>query len=328
MPINSQIGIKAESTYATPVTVDQFTEFASESIEPQVGRARMRTFRASQRVRRGDRVIPYVAGYAGSVTMPVMAKGHGIYLKMALGGMATSGPTDSAYTHTGTIADLTGDMFTLQVDKPFNPSGTSQPITYAGGKITSAEWSLTTGESGLLSATYGMDFASAATGTGLASASYPASNQVYPWINAGLTIGGAAVEVVEARISLTNALQLDRRFIRSSSTKKEPLENGERTITFSITCDFVDLTQYNRVVSTTVAGMQSAVVLTCTALTLIGTTTYPTVTFTLPQAEFDAVSGVAVSGDDPIRQTLTGEATYDGTNSPLTIAYVSADATV
>ena len=327
MPLASQFGIKAESTFATAVTVDRFFEFVDEDISPNVGRIKVVTKRAGQRVRRGDRSTPYLNGASGTLAMPVMTKNHGILFGLAMGAIATTGPTDSAYTHTATIGALDGDFFTAQADRPFNPSGTSQAFTWAGCKITSAEWSMTTGEAGYLTAKYGIDAATQATGTALASASYVASSEPHVWTGAAATIGGSAVEASDFTISLTNAVKTDRHYLRSSATKKEQLENGMRTIAFSIGLDFVDLTQYNRVVSATRAGMQSAVVLTVTGPTLLGATTYPSVTFTMPQAEFGDVQGVNAGGDDPIKMTLTGEATYDGTNSPLTIAYVSGDTT-
>jgi hypothetical protein len=325
MPLASQCGVKEESTYATAVTVDSFHEFVDENIKFMPGRVKVKTKRAAQRVRRGDRAVPFAVGASGTITMPVLSKSHGKFFKWALGTAAIGSVSDSAYTQTFTIGDLAGDAFTMQIDRPFNPSGTSQAFTFAGGKITSAEWSLATGESGFLSATYGVDFASQTTGTSLASASYASGAEPFTWVGAALTIGGASVEVVDATITLTNSLNTARHYLRNSSVKKEPLENAERVITFSITCDFVDLTHYNRVVATTTSGMQAATVLTVTAPTLIGVSAYPVVTFTLPQAEFDDADGVTVSSDEPIRMTLTGEATFDGTNSPLTITYKSTD---
>jgi hypothetical protein len=325
MPVASQLMVKDESSYATAVTVDRGFEFLTESIEVDPRRVQSVGKRAGQRVARSDRFMVYPGGASGTVEMDVLTKSHGWWLKHALGTVATSTVTDSNYTHTGTIGSLTGDSFTLQVDRQFTPSGTSQAFTYAGCKIAKATWRLAT--EGLLQAVYEIDAASEATATSLASETSPTSPDVFSWIGASATIGGSAVEIKDFEVSITNPMNVDRRYLRSSAVKKEPLENGMRVVEWSMTADFVDLTQRNRVTSTTAAGALAAIVITCDGPVAHGGTTLPRMAFSIPNARFDVASGGTVTDDEPLMLSLSGVGLFDGTNSALTVTYRTTDAT-
>ena len=120
-----QLGVKAESTYGTGVTVDCFYEFDSESLAVEVGRVESSAIRAGSRAMRSDRRVPYIMGASGSFQMPVLSKGFGFWLAQCLGTVGTAGPAEtSVYTHTGTIGSMTGDMFTAQVGVPQAGGGT------------------------------------------------------------------------------------------------------------------------------------------------------------------------------------------------------------
>ena len=124
---------------ASPVT--RFFEYESESIEEEEGRTEGDPLRVGSHHIRSDRFTPYFSGASGSVEMAVMSKGFGFWLKHMLGQSATTGPAETTvYTHTGSEAELLGDSFTLQVNRPFHPAGTNQAFTYRGGKVT--EWTL------------------------------------------------------------------------------------------------------------------------------------------------------------------------------------------
>lgn len=323
MPVASQLQVKDESTYGTAVTVDRAFEFNSESIEVDVRRVESVGKRSGQRVARSDRFMPYPGGASGSVEMDVLTKSHGWWLKHALGTVATGTITDSNYTHTGTIGSLTGDFFTLQVNRPFNPSGSDQAMTYAGCKITKATWRLAV--EGLLQAVYEIDAASEATGTALASETSPTGPDVFSWVGASATIGGSAVEIKDFEVSITNPLNVDRRYLRSSAVKKEPLENGMRMVEWSMTADFVDLTQRNRVTSATRAGSLAAIVITCDGPIAHAGATVPRMEFSIPAARFDVASGGTVTDDEPLMLSLSGVGLFDGTNSALTVTYRTTD---
>lgn len=322
--LDHQLMIKKESVYGTPVVVDRAFELNSESIEDSYGRVEGDPLRAGGAgVLRSDRHTPYYAGASGNIQMDVLSKGFGIWFELMLGAMNTTGPTDSKYTHTATMGELLGDSFTCQVNRPFHPSGTNQAFTFEGGKIT--DWELSNDVENNLVLDLGTDFEQVATGTALATPSYPTSMENFTFVGGVVTVGGSSFDITKISIKGDNGLDVDRRQIRGNADKKEPTAS-RREISFSLEADFDSLTQRTRAAAVVRATNVASIVATWTAPTLIGASSYPTVTVTIPAARFDEWKASA-EGADGITQELSGVARYDGTNSPITIAYGSADVT-
>lgn len=319
--VDHQLGVKDEVTYGTAVTVDKFFEFNSESITESWMRTEGDPLRKGAFFQREDRHTPYFGGAAGSIELDVMTKGFGFWLKHMLGGVATGSLTDSTYTHTANTADLYGDSFTAQVGRPLHPSGTVQPFTFEGGKVT--EWELANSVDGNLVCTLGCDFEQVATATALATASYPTGMENLTWAGGVVTIGGTQVPLTEVAFAGNNGLNVERRYIDGSTDKKEPT-GGRREVTFSCGADFAALTQRAYVAAATAAGNLAEVVAVWTGPTLAGTTTYPSLTVTA-QVRLDEW---AANADAPegISQSLSGVVRGDGTDD-IEIAYVSTDAT-
>ena len=207
------------------------------------------------------------------------------------------------------------------MNRPFHPAGTNQPFTYAGGKVT--EWTLSNAVDGNLMANLSLDFAKVATGTALASASYPTGMDNLTWAGGVLTLDAGAYDITEVSISGNNGYDVDRRQIRGNTDKKEPT-SSRREASFSIKADFDSLTQRNRAASLTRSGALAALVMTWTGPTLLGSTLYPLLQVTIPAARFDTWKGAT---EGPTRSSRSSRASvcYDGTNSPITIVYKSAD---
>jgi hypothetical protein len=239
--------------------------------------------------------------------------------------VSTGTIADSNYTHTFTIASLLGDFFTTQLNRPFHPSGTAQPFTYHGCKVTKATWSMEVG--GVLECVYELDCEDEDTSTALATASYPASGDLFSWVGSSVTIAGAAVEVSKWEVSITNTMDTERAFLRGSALKKEPVESDARQIEWSLEGDFVDLTQRNRFTAATQAARQAAIVITNNAPTILAGATLPQFVLTMPAASFDDAD-VNVSGTDPLKIALSGMAFNSaGTNDALSLTYKTTDAT-
>lgn len=323
--MDHQLGVIDEVSYNTPLTVSRFFEYDSESIADDFRRTEGDPLRVGgQGVIRSDRSTPYYGGAAGSVSTAVLTKGFGFWLKHMLGGSATTGPAETTvYTHTGTLGDLQGKSFTMQVNRPFNPSGTNQAFTFAGGKVT--EWTLSNSVEENLMLELALDFASVTTDTALATASYPTSMENFTWAGGVVSIGGSAYDVTEFSVSGNNGLNVDRRQIRGATAKKEPTY-GRREVTFSLSADFDSLAQRNRAAATTRAGTLAAISAVWTGPTLLGTTLYPIVQVDIPAARFDEWSG-ATEGPDAISQTLAGVGRWDGTNSAVSVTLKNADTT-
>lgn len=323
--MDHQLGVANESTYGTAVTVSRFFEYESEGIEESYGRTEGDPLRLGSGFARGDRFTPYFEGASGSVQMAVMTKGFGFWLRHMTGSTpTTTGPAETTvYTHTAAEGDLYGDSFTLQVNRPFHPAGTNQPFTYAGCKIT--EWTLSNSVEGNLLLDLNIDAASVATATALATASYPTGMENLSWVGGLITIGGTNVDVTEISVKVDNGLKTDRRFIRQNAAKKEQT-SSRRKAEFSLKCDFESLAMRAYVASLTAAGAKATFTATWKGPTLLGTTIYPEFTITAPVGRFDSWKGTT-GGTEAIEQELSGEIRYDGTSSPLTLTYKSADST-
>lgn len=322
--LTAQLGVKNEVTYGTGVTVDKFFEFNSETVNGVYQRVTSNGVRIGSRVARSDRFVPYMVGAAGNIVMDVPTKGFGFWLVHMLGSVATAGPTDSNYTHTGTVGSLAGDYFTAQIGRPFNPSGTAQAFTYEGGKV--ASWELACDVDGMLVATFNCDFEEEKTGVALATASYPSSYNVMNWVGGSVTVGGVATELRNFRVAMDNKLDTGRRFLRGGALKKEPTESDLRDVTWSFDMEFADLTQFNRVASATIAGALAQIVATFQGPVIHAGATYPSLVITIPAARFDADT-FNMSGPADLTQSVSGVGLWDGTNSPVTIAYTTTDTT-
>ena len=322
--MNSQLGWKKETTYGTPVTVDRFLEFNKYGVRARQGRTESNGQRVGTLVDRSDRTEPYPLGAAGPIEFDVPTKGFGGLLELMMGSVSTGSVTDSNYTHTGTIGSLLGKMATIQANKPFHPSGTSQPVTLHGAKVT--DWEFAIDAEGVLVCTLGIDAEEEDTSTSLATASYPTDFRVFNWVGGSITVAASSVELKRWGMSCNNNLDTSRYYLRGSALKKEPTANARRVIGTTFQADWVDLTQYNRFKSSTRAGMFAEVKATFNGPIAHGGTTLPQLEITLPACRFDDVQA-DIDGPAALMQDITCKVMYDGTNSPVTITYRTTDAT-
>lgn len=323
--MDSQLGVVDEVTYGTPVTVTRFFEFNELGFDPQHGRVESKGIRPGTRTQRSDRFEPYPMGAKCPIVLDVPTKGFGWWLKHMLGAVATGTVTDANYVHTGTEASLLGDFFTMQANFPLNPAGTSQPVTLHGCKVES--WELSCDSEGVLMASIDIDAEDYDSTTGLATASYPTDYRIFSFAGASLEIASTSVDIYNFTVSGDNNLDTDRRYLRASALKKEPVENGFRTYEWGCTVDFDSLTQFNRFRAAARADTLAEIVATFDGPIAHGGTTLPRLEVTIPAARFDATGGPAISGPEALKLDLSGIATDDGTNSPVTITYRTTDAT-
>lgn len=315
---DQQFMVKKETTFNTPVTVDRGFGYDGDPspITPQPGRTESNPMRPGSRFRRQGRVVPYAHHAEGHVDLDWMNKGMGFWLEHLLGTVATTG--SGPYVHTGTegtTGALMGKSFTAQFNSPFNPSGTNQAITCAGGKVP--QWSIGCDVDGMLVLGLDLWFASWSTATALATYSEPSSMVPFAWAHGVVTVGGSAFDLTAFNVEVNQNMNVDRRQIRGNTAPKEPTL-GEAEGTVSMTADFDSLTMFNKVHSTTVAGLSSQIIGTWTNGADI-------VTVTIPGPRFDEFSFGGDRGQ--AEQELTCAVEWDGTNSPLSIAYTTADTT-
>lgn len=323
--LDAQFGIAAETVYGTPVTPARFFEVESiPSIKPDTITVKSKGHRAGDYAPRKSTHRRVVVGGTGNVTMPVPTLGFGIWLKYLLGTVATTGPTDANYTHTGTIGSFSGDSFTAQVGRPWVPSGTVKPFTGHGGKVTS--WQMSMDRDDQLMIGIDCDFEDVETTTALATASYPSGATIFDFQGAVITIGGAAAEITNFKVGMNNSLNTARRFL-SSRLKKEPDTAGMPEVTWSGDMEFTSNAQYDRFVDADPADNYAAIVATFTGPIAHAGTTLPTLVVTIPEARFDDLT-FSTGFDSEMTQSVSGTGdTPSGGASALTVAYKTSDAT-
>ncbi len=326
----TQFGIGIETTYGTAVAPTKFFEITKEDFKGKYERIQADALSAAY-VDRSDRWALNPKGAGGSVELEVLTKNFGNWLKFLMGTVNTTGPAETtAYTHTGTIGNLTGKYFTAQVGRA-QTDGTVKPWTYEGGKVTDFEFSNAIDQT--LKCNISCDFENEQAPTSPAGAYVLATNvpavgaEILTWQGGTITVGGSTVDMSDFSVKVDNALKTDRFYIGSAANKKEPNQDGKRKVTWSFKTPYDNASFWQKVSSATLSGSQATIVAKWSGLTLLGTTIYPNITITIPYARFDE-GGPNVEGQGLLEQSMSGVGLYDGTNSAITVAYQTADTTV
>ncbi|HQV45060.1 MAG TPA: phage tail tube protein [Nitrospira sp.] len=319
--LSSQFGIKEETIYGTPVTVDRFLEIESSNILTTLGKVESPVL-GSQYLKTGN-VSTYVSGAGGDVVLPVMSKGFGKLFKQMFGASASAQVGVTAeYKHTFTpdASGGAGVSATVQLGKP-DVGGIVNPFTYEGGKITEWEFELEVG--GVLKLTTTWVFENVLTGTALASPSYVTGRAQFLWTNASLTWGGSAICVKEFTLSGKRALDTER-FCIGSTNRKEPILNGISEATADATGEFASLAAYNDFV----AGTQRAMVLTVTGGTIPTASNPYKLVFTFAAAELVDPGEPEISGPEILEQPLNFRALDNGTDAVVKVEYHTDDTVI
>lgn len=301
----AQIGFGEEVTVGTGVTPTRFFEFLDESIKFDIERITSAGLRAGKKTE--NLWVAGRKGGAGDVDYEVQPNGFGLMPKYLLGGTpVTTTPSGGTISrlHTTKVGALDGKSKTIQFGKP-NISGTIDPYTYKGCKVASWELSMEVG--GLLTMKETYDAMDEDLVTALATASYPATNVLMPWVdsNIAFTIGGTSYPLQKLTIGGTNALKTDR-YKLGSATKLEQLEGTAfREYTGTIDLEsYQGTTPYNLFKN----GTEATVVATFTGAMIEGTIPYM-VRVTLQRVRFDGDT-TNVTGPDILEQSLPYKALY------------------
>jgi len=309
--------------YGDGVAPTRFLEFVDESIQLTVDRIESTGLRTGNQLLRIDRWAANRKGAAGDVNWEVANTGFGLLFKHMFGGSVISTPTNGVLTrdHTYTLADPIGKSLSVQLGVTDTATGTTNPFTYKGSKITSWEFSQALDGIAMLKTT--IDAMDEDQTISLGAASYPAAQSLFNFTQAQATVAGANFDVTGITLSYDAALKTDRYFVRTNTLKKEPIRNAFVAFTGSIDCEFTDLSAYNRFVNGTLA----AVTLTYTGAQIEnvaspGPYSYQLI-WTLPQVRFDGTSP-DVGGPDIVPLTLPIKVLWDGTTSP-SLVYRTTD---
>lgn len=315
--IAGQLGIKAESIYGTPVTVDRFYEFNSEGIAVDVADVFSRGI-GTGRFQRSDRFKSYIRGARGPINMDVLTKGFGLWFEHMLGQNTVTGAgADKTHTCIPDANALQGKSLTVQVGRP-DVNGTVRAYTYEGGKIL--DWELACALDEQLKLNVNMDFENVLTATALASASYPSAAEELVFSEGAFTIDGNTQFVKSFNLRGNNALNAERRAI--GNVKREPVANAEAVIDGSLEMEFEDLTRY----AAWVAGdVVADLVLLFESPTVIPTTsTEFALQVTLPAIKYMGETPM-VGGPDIVMQNAPFKALYNGTDPIIELVYTTSD---
>lgn len=139
----AQWGFKAETTWSTPVTVDKFLPLVSETFTTEKERIESAAIVAGRRVLTSDMWTSGKTMVKGGIQTELFNKDISTLFSHMMG------DASSPYTP----GDLVGYGLTVQIGTP-DASGTVNPRTYTGAKITEWELACKVGEI----ATLGLDF--------------------------------------------------------------------------------------------------------------------------------------------------------------------------
>lgn len=322
--LSAQVGISEEVTFGTIVTPDRFHEFNSESLKQSIERIESQGLRPNRRVHATDDWVAGRVGIEGDLEIEVVNKGLGRLFKHCLGAIATSqpavGPSPLVYEHKATLGALDGKSLTVQVGRT-GTDGTTRAFTYAGCKVSS--WEFDIEANGLLMLKLGIDGASEATATGLASATYGTNLVPLAYTGGAITVGGTATPVKKFNIKGENSLSNERYLISATTPaqKREQLEGDDlRDLTGQLDAEFNDLVAYNRFVNGTignlVATFEGGVIQNAYKFAVV---------ITLAAVRFDGETP-NIDGPGIPEQSLPFKALDDGTSdSPISVVYRTSD---
>lgn len=322
---DAYVGAVDESTYGTAISVSRFFELSKESITGKYERVESTAMQNGQRVMRADRFASNPKGADGSLELEVLDKGYAFWLKHMLGNVAKSvADSDGFSTYTGTIADLAGKSFTLEVGR-VDASGTLTAFNYPGGKVNT--WEISNKVDDVLSLKLDLLFTKESVRTGSAvTPTYPSNAGLFTYLGGSFTLDGTTIAVSEMTVKGDNGLKDDRWSIGVG--RREPREEKARDISFELKGDFDSMTAYNKVAAATAAGNLGALSFTWAGVPLSGQSTkYPTITITIPNARFDEAAPNVEANKLP-DISISGKALNLTGNDAITIAYKSLDTAV
>jgi len=342
-PVTVQ-GTNTSNHYASTVTggsapftitpaPSRFMRFRSETVElinnPMVSEA----VGNSARVQKSTRVAWDRVGASGQMIVEAESKGFGFFLPHMIGPVVTTGPTDSAYTHTSSMA--TGASPPPLLGSSFNWQGTVVPAagfqqemikTGLGFKIPSWQLDFEVGKIAVFA--LNVDGQDLRYDIAKAVAAYSVNPELLTFAGGAVTIAGNSWDVVKkGTLKMDNGYDADRRFVRSTTLQKEPAAATMPVITLDMDGEFDSvLAFYNRYASPVAADHIVTVALTFVGKILIGATTYPSLTFTINAGRIDGKTPMTQGVGLP-QQHATITTMWDETNSPIIAAYVTTDST-
>lgn len=333
----SQVGIGAESTVGTAVTVDHFLEFDSESVNFTKNTLQGVGLHAGGLYNRANRRVISTVTAGGDLTVEAAYNKQLLLWKNILGTLV--GPTSistGVYSSVITPGSLKGTSLTYQKGVP-QTDGTVQPFTFNGCKVTGAKFSVSTSQIAMLACT--VDAWNVATATSLAAASYSTTNGVFNFSQATIKIGGtpsttSGVTSISGGTPLTtlvnayeldfsNPMKVDRYGLGSAGVKKEQIENDYRPLTGTLTGEF---TQRSEIWDLFQADTGTSLQITFTGPNITSGNPYK-LDIVLPSVKFDT-GELSVAGPDVVPLNVNYTVLDNQIDNVCQVTIVNADASV
>lgn len=286
-------GLGEETTYGTPVTRTVFLDVTGETLS--LNHERVVSGSLNQIGVRSNKIANGLFRVAGDVTFDVPYTGWELFLKHALGSVATTGPVDNAYTHTFDIANALPTGLTIEIYRDssnFLAGDLDDAFLYEGCKVNSLSLSATIGA--YLSCTASIvaqdENRGARTVAATVNTDLNATRDLIVFTEGSLSYDNFTTSVESFELTLNNNLNADR-FRVGSRLTREPVRGGKIEVTGSFTADFDSFARYDEFKNSTT----KALTLTFTGANVPNSGTAQSMTITLNRV---IPTGVDLNVDD------------------------------
>lgn len=323
--LDAIVSVGVESVYGTPVAPTRSFEAKADPITTLREPLTSVGMRAGMHTNRSDRQRMINMGGSGSLELDLMTKGFGILLKGLLG--TAIAPTQQAATPAylqtySADADGATQSWTIQVVRPYVSTDTVQQFTAHGCMATG--WTIAQEVGALPTLKVDFDAEDVDTSTAAAAATYVAGAVPFDWTQCSLSIGGSPeTNVTKFDVSAELAMKVDRRYLRGSALKKQPVRGAVPTYSGSLAADWDALTRYTEFVAGTV--VQNLIV-TWTGAVISGAYN-ELFRVTIPALQWLGEDPKA-SLDGVTTQALPFKVLHDGTNPAIKLEYQSTDTAI
>jgi hypothetical protein len=326
----ASIGVAAESTYGTYVAPTRFLEFTKEDLKKTKTTIQGGGLAAGRFAKLGSRRVLATVGGTGSIEMDVTNKGFGLLIAHLLGSSATpvQQAATAAYLQTHNLGDNFGKYLTVQKGVP-DTGGTVRPYSFLGGKITEATFKCDV--MGHLTSDFEFDFKDVSEAQGLAAPSYTAGLSPFHGGQMAVKIGTFGAEasitgVKKVEVKIERSLNTKRYYASSAgfpATKSEPIMDDYISVSGTLETDYVTKAD---LADRFAADSSTSLIIEWIGPT-IASTYKETFRIKVPLIFIDSDTP-AVDGPDIVSTGYDFTGQSDGTNSVVTIEYMSTDTTV
>lgn len=338
--LDCSIGIKKETVYGTGVTVDQFLEFTTESLDRKATYVQGKGMRVGARVARADRRYLGKEVSEGAISLEAASKGLGILLNAALGTVTSTvvvGQTPAVYqqVHTPATTDPL-NSYTIQKGIPPLGGGVTTPHTFTGAQCKSIEISAKAGD--IVEISTDWTAREVATATAYAAPAYPAGVELFAFVHGSICIGGtvtgptttaiaaggtAVANIADFSIKWDNGLDDGGYNLGGAGKRARKAVAGIAGLSGKFTAEYDSTVLRDAYLAQT----DLSLLLTFTNPATIGTNAKPVLQILVPVINLEGGLPSA-NGGGVITQSIDFTGLDNLTSPPLTVVYVTTDTAV